>query len=46
MISLKLSLSDYEYFELMDLLRNCADTDNPIVDTDIAETILKRIEDE
>lgn len=46
MQSLKINLSDEEYGEFKDLLYICMDSGLPILNDMIAETVLRRIEDE
>ena len=46
MQSLKINLSDNEYEEFKDLLYICMDSGLPILNDNIAELVLKRIEDE
>jgi len=43
---LKFNLSNDEYQEFKDLLYTCVDSGLPILNEDIAELVLKRIEDE
>ena len=46
MQSLKIDLSDNEYGEFKDLLYICVESRLPIINNKIAETVLKRIEDD
>lgn len=45
MQNLKINLSDEEYGEFKDLLYTCIDSELPILNDIIAETVLRRIED-
>lgn len=46
MQSLKFNLSDIEYGEFKDLLYTCVDSGLPILNNEIAELVLKQIENE
>lgn len=46
MQSLKISLSDCEYEDFKDLLYTCVYGGMPVINDNIAEIVLKRIEDE